>query len=325
MRSTDTTQLHHMRKIAHNAGMHSKSTPYLFIAPYFLIYFAFSVFPIIFSVYVSTMNWNGFNVGAFIGLGNYAELIRDPRFYKSLTATFLLMLMIIPPQIFIGLIVALLLNTKRLPFRKGFRLASILPYLTASIALGMIFSILFDSNFGSINQALKLLGVKKPPDWISREWPARFMVAIVTVWRYAGYTSVLFLAGITNINTELYEASEIDGANGFQRVWYIVMPLLKSVTVFVVLTTMIGCFQIFEEPFMIFKVMGKLIGGPNYSVLTGMWFFYDTSFGTTMRFGYGSAIAFGLLLIISLLTFAVNKVINSKRGRDNELGKKPVF
>lgn len=325
MKSTDTSQQFLKRSVPRNARLHSEATPYLFIAPYFLIYFAFSVFPIIFSVYVSTMDWNGFNVGTFIGLGNYAELIRDPRFYKSLTATFLLMAMIIPPQIIIGLVVALLLNTKRLPFRKGFRLASILPYLTASIALGMIFSILFDSNFGSINQALKIMGIRKPPDWISREWPARFMVAIVTVWRYAGYTSVLFLAGITNINPELYEASEIDGASGLQRIWYIVLPLLRSVTVFVILTTMIGCFQIFEKPFMIFKVMGKLIGGPNSSVLTGMWFFYDTSFGSTMRFGYGSAIAFGLLLTISLITFIVNRFINAKKEGYNELGKKTRY
>lgn len=295
-------------------GIGSKFTPYAFIAPYFLIFFAFSVFPIIFSVYVSSTDWNGFNAGTFIGLANYAELLRDPRFYKSLVTTLLLMAMIIPFQIMIGLAIALLLNTRNLPFRKGFRLASILPYLTASIALGMIFSILFDANFGSINQALKIIGIKRPPNWISKEWPARIMVSIVTVWRYAGYTSVLFLAGITNINPELYEAAEIDGANAYQRIWHIILPLLRSVTIFVILTTMIGCFQIFEEPFMIFKVMGKLVGGPNNAVLTGMWFFYDTSFGTTMRFGYGSAIAFGLLLSIAMITFCVNSFIKIKRN-----------
>jgi cellobiose transport system permease protein len=294
-------------------GWRRRATPYIFVAPYFLIFLALSVFPIIFSVYVSFMDWNGFTAGTFVGLSNYAELFRDPRFFKSLGNTFLLMAMIIPPQVILGLFIALLLNTKNLPFRKGYRLLNILPYLTASIALGMIFSILFDSNFGSINTALKIIGIKSPPDWISREWPARWMVAMVTVWRYAGYTSVLFLAGITNISPDLYEAAEIDGASAAQRVVHIVLPLLRSVTVFVVLTTMIGCFQIFEEPFMIFKVMGKLIGGPNNSVLTGMWFFYDTSFGSTMRFGYGSAIAFGMLMAITMLTFVVNGFINPRR------------
>ncbi len=294
-------------------GWRRKATPYLFIAPYFIIFLSLSVFPIVFSVYVSTMDWNGFTAATNVGLSNYTELLRDPRFFKSLGNTFLLMLMIIPPQIILGLTIALLLNIKKLPFRKGFRLLNILPYLTASIALGMIFSILFDSNFGSINQALRAIGISHPPDWINREWPARWMVAMVTIWRFAGYTSVLFLAGITNISPDLYEAAEIDGANTFQRIVHIILPLLKSVTVFVILTTMIGCFQIFEEPFMIFKVMGKLIGGPRNAVLTGMWFFYDTSFGSTMRFGYGSAIAFGMLITIAMITFVVNALIKTRR------------
>ncbi len=99
------------------------------------------------------------------------------------------MAMIIPPQILIGLTIALLLNTRNLPFRKGFRLLNFLPYLVASVALGMIFSILFDANFGSINVTPKSLGIKNPPNWIGKEWPARIMIAMITVWRYAGYTS----------------------------------------------------------------------------------------------------------------------------------------
>lgn len=289
-------------------------TPYAFIAPFFIIFFAFSIFPIIFSFYVSLNEWNGFNPGSFAGLSNYASLIKDPKFYKSLTNTLILMAMIIPPQILIGFVIALLLNTRNLPFRKGFRLLNFLPYLVASVALGMIFSILFDANFGSINVTLRSLGIKNPPNWIGKEWPARIMIAMITVWRYAGYTSVLFLAGITNIKVDLYEAAEIDGANAWQRTRYIVLPLLKPVTSFVVITTMIGCFQIFEEPFMIFKVMGKLVGGPNNAVLSGMWYFYDTAFGSTMRYGYGCTIAFGLLVCIAVLTVIVNRILKGKEN-----------
>ena len=244
--------------------------PYAFVAPFFIIFFAFSIFPILFSFYVSLQEWNGFNPGTYIGLTNYTNLLRDPKFYKSLTNTFLLMAMIIPPQILIGLTIALLLNTRNLPFRKGFRLLNFL------------------------------------------EWPARIMIAMITVWRYAGYTSVLFLAGITNIKADLYEAAEIDGANGWQKTRYIILPLLKPVTSFVIITTMIGCFQIFEEPFMIFKVMGKLVGGPNNAVLSGMWYFYDTAFGSTMRYGYGCAIAFGLLVCIAILTVFVNLILKRR-------------
>ncbi|MDO4547486.1 MAG: sugar ABC transporter permease, partial [Clostridia bacterium] len=186
---------------------------------------------------------------------------------------------------------------------------NILPYLTSSIALGMIFSILFDANFGGINNFLRAIGVANPPNWISKPWPARFMVAMITVWRFAGYTSVLFLAGITNISPEISEAAEIDGANALQKTTRIVLPLLRPITNFVIITTMIGCFQIFEEPFMIFKVMGKLVGGPQNAVLSGMWLFYDTAFGTTMRYGYGSAIAVALIIFIAILTFIVNKLL----------------
>ena len=290
-------------------------TPYAFIAPFFIIFFAFSVFPIMFSFYVSLNGWNGFNPGAFVGLSNYAALLKDPKFFKSLSNTLLLMAMIIPPQIIIGLTIALLLNTKHLPFRKGFRLLNFLPYLVASVALGMIFSILFDANFGSINVTLRSLGIKNPPNWIGKEWPARIMIAMITVWRYAGYTSVLFLAGITNIKADLYEAAEIDGADGWKKTRYIILPLLKPVTSCVIITTMIGCFQIFEEPVMIFKVMGKLVGGPNNAVLSGMWYFYDTAFGSTMRYGYGCTIAFGLLVCIAILTVLVNRILKGKESR----------
>ena len=166
----------------------------------------------------------------------------------------------------------------------------------------------------SINQALRAIGISHPPEIGST---ANGLPDGWWLWLqsgvFAGYTSVLFLAGITNISPDLYEAAEIDGANTFQRILHIILPLLKSVTVFVILTTMIGCFQIFEEPFMIFKVMGKLIGGPRNAVLTGMWFFYDTSFGSTMRFGYGSAIAFGMLITIAVITFVVNALIKTRR------------
>ena len=302
------------RKTKKAFGIGHYIAPYAFIAPYFIIFFAFSVFPILYSAYVSTTDWDGWNPAINIGLGNYVNLFQDPIFYKALTNTLLLMLMIIPAQIFIGLSIAMMLSIKMLPFRKSFRLLNFLPFLTAPIALGMIFTILFDPNFGPINAMLSAIGIENAPNWFGRDWPARAMIAIITVWRYAGYTAVLFLAGITNINPDLYEAGEIDGANWLQRQIYIVMPMLKPVTIFVILTTMIGCFQIFEEPFMIFRAVGRVVGGPDNSVLTGMWLFYDRSFGTTMRFGYGSAIAFSLLIVIALLTFFVNRIL--KAGED---------
>ena len=293
-------------------GMEHKIAPYGFIFPYFAIFLLFSIFPLVYSVYISLTNSKGFLEASFVGFANYKMLLTDERFRMALGNTFLFMLMIIPIQIMSGFAMAVMLSSKALPTKKAFRTIIFLPYLTASIALGAIFGIMFDSNFGTINRILMGIGIQNPPDWISSEWPARVMVALITIWRYAGYTAVLFLAGITNINTDIYEACEIDGANAWQRTFKITLPMLRHVNIFIILTTMIGCFQIFEEPFMIFQVMGKMIGGPNNAALTGTWLFYDTAFGSTMQFGYGSAIGVGLTIIIAIITLFFNKLLNLK-------------
>lgn len=286
--------------------------PYFFVAPYFVIFAAFSIFPIIFSGYISLHDWQGYNEPVFIGLKNYFEVLKDARFYKALGNTFLLMAMIIPVQLVLGFLIATILNEKIMPMKKTFRLLNFLPYLTTSIALGVIFGILFDSSFGTVNTVLKSFGLKGV-NWTKEAGPARLLIAFVTVWKYAGYTAVLFMAGITNINTDIYEACEIDGASFWQRVRYITIPLLKPVTIFVVLSTLIGCFQIFEEPFMIFYVSaGKMVGGPDNSVLTAVWLFYDTAFNNQMRNGYASAIAVCLVAVIAAVSYIINRFLNGK-------------
>ncbi|MDL2323658.1 sugar ABC transporter permease [Ruminococcaceae bacterium OttesenSCG-928-A16] len=288
-----------------------KTAPYLFALPYFLIFLAFSVFPILFSGFISLNDWKGYNEPTFIGLQNYIEVFGDPRFYKALGNTLLLMVMIIPFQLVLGFLLALFLNSKYMKLKKTFRLLNFLPYLTTPIALGVIFALLFDPAFGTVNQVLEWFGINAI-NWTKEVWPARALVSMVTVWRYTGYTAVLFMAGITNINTDIYEASEIDGASSWQRTFRITLPLLKPVTTFVVLSTMIGCFQIFEEPFMIFNVAGKLVGGPNNSVLTGIWLFYDTAFSNQFRNGYAAAIAVCLFAVIAVISFVANKLMSGK-------------
>jgi multiple sugar transport system permease protein/cellobiose transport system permease protein len=172
--------------------------------------------------------------------------------------------------------------------------------------------LLFDPAMGAVNQMLEKVGLPAV-GWMQEVWPARIMVAFVTIWRWAGYTAVLFLAGLTNINTDFYEASEIDGANAFQRMTAITIPLLRPIITFVIVTTMIGCFQIFEEPYMIFAVGQRLTGGPDYSVLSGIWLFYETAFQGSFRNGYGASIAVCLFVIIAIVSFAVNRIIAGKK------------
>lgn len=302
------------KKIVSTTSKYSKRqqiAPYFFCAPYFLIFTTFALFPIVFSIYIAMTDWSGVSKPVFVGLSNFAVLLKDSRFYLSLLNTIVFMIMIIPVQLLIGFVLAVLLTHKRVPGKKAFRLMNFLPYLTTPIALGIIFGLLFDSNFGMVNELLRTIGLPAPR-WTTSAIPAKSLVALLTIWRYAGYTSILFMAGITNINTDLYEACQIDGGSYFTIIRRIIIPLLKPVSIFVAITTIIGCFQIFEEPYMIFAVVaGKVVGGPENSVLTGMWYFYDSAF-SKFKFGYGSAIGMGLFIVIAIISFTANKLMHGK-------------
>lgn len=288
--------------------------PYYFTLPFVLFYATFLVFPIIFNVYVSFTDWNAFGQADFIGIDNYIELLSDTRFFKALGNTGILMLMITPIQMVLGMLIAVILSQRYFPAPNAFRLANFLPYLTTPVALGVFFAMLFDTHFGYVNKLLELLGIAGP-DWFGKVWPARFLTAILTVWRWSGYTAVMFMAGITNISDSIYEACDIDGANAWERFWFITLPLLKSVVVFVVLTNMVGCFQLFEEPVMLFTGSGMgshNIGGPRNAVLTGLWMMYDTSFGNVMRYGYGAAVSVGLFVVIGVVTIIFKKIVGKE-------------
>ncbi|HEY5586963.1 MAG TPA: sugar ABC transporter permease [Ruminiclostridium sp.] len=292
--------------------------PYVFSAPFIIFYFVFLAFPILFTFYMSMMNWTPFDTPIFIGFKNYVELFRDARFYKALSNAFILMAMIIPVQLSLGMFIAVALSGKQIKFKNTLRLFNFLPYLTTPVALGLLFAILFDPAFGYINMALKMIGLPQP-DWIGRPWAARAMIALVTVWRWSGYTGVILMTGITNISDDIYEACDIDGAIGWKRFFYITLPMIRPVIVFVALTTLIGCFQIFEEPLLLFSGGGSgrgLVGGPQGAALTGVWLMYDVGFGTIMRYGYGATICYGLFIAIGLVTVVFNRIVGI--GRDNK-------
>lgn len=282
--------------------------PYFFVAPYLLVFLMFSLFPIIYTFYISLVDWSGISKPEFIGFANYLALVKDKRFWHALVNNFQFVILILPIQLSISFLIALLLNHKLMVCKKGFRILSFLPYLTTPVALGVIFGILFDSHSGQINTLIQALGGSAVA-WTTKPWPAKIMIVLITIWRYAGYTSILFMAGMTNIDPQLYEASEIDGASFWEQVRYITLPLLKPIAIFVIVTNLIGNFQMFEEPYMIFTSAANMVGGPNDSVLTGVWYFYDTAFSNQLRFGYGAAIGVGMFAVIAVLSLTVNKLM----------------
>ncbi len=287
------------------------ATAYSMLAPYFIIYMVFNIFPLLFSLFVSFTNWNGIRPDfTFVGLSNYIRLFTvDKYFIKSIGNTLLLALLISPLQILFGVMLAVLLKSFTNRMRSSFQLINFLPYITTSVALSIIFRFVFTWKGGLVNDLLALIGIE-PIYWLGLPGPARAVIVFMEVWRNYGYMMVLFLAGISAIPDELYEASRIDGANWWGQLLHITLPMLKSTFIFTAITGTNAVLNLFDGPQMIFKsgTTQFPVGGPNRSVLTMMLCFYDAAF-SGFEFGYGSAIAYIMFVIIlgfSLVTLRVS-------------------
>jgi len=272
------------------------------------------MFPILYTLYLSFFEWNGVSEKIYVGLANYKTLLLDGLFHKTLLNTAILALFILPFQLFFGFMIARILTSKFMPLKNLFRLANFLPYITNAVAVGLVFSVLFTWQRGPINEILKFFGlIQKDIFWTGQEWPARALVAIMMVWREAGYTALFFMAGIMNVDPGLFEAAEIDGANAFQKTIYITIPMLKSVFRFVVLTSIIGLLQLFDALFALFSGVASnalvMTGGPNNAVLTTVWYLYSNGFGSVTRMGYASTIAYGLFAVILIITLVTNRAL----------------
>jgi multiple sugar transport system permease protein/cellobiose transport system permease protein len=259
---------------------------------------------------ISLTSWDGLGNKNFVGFDNYIRIItRDPMFLKSLVNTIYI--------IFIGnpiiLIIGLLLANFLFGIPKGrtvFQTINFLPYITTPVALGLIFSFLFDRSLGTVNGLLRALGlIKENPYWFGSPQLAPIVIMILIVWKYTGYYMAIFLAGLTSVPEELYEAATIDGADKITCFFYITLPVLKPIISFATITSFIGGLQIFDEPSLIFN---GFVGGPDRSVLTVVWNFYDIAFRSSFKLGYGSAIAFVLFVIIILITIIGTKLFGGK-------------
>jgi ABC-type sugar transport system permease subunit len=291
----------------------NKSTPFLLILPFFLIFFTFQLFPIIFSFFVSLTKWSGAGSPKFIGLANYIRMFQDPVFYESIFNTLIIMLFALPFQLAIGLLLAVVLKDFTSKFRTSLQTVNFLPYLTTPVAIGLIFSLLFEWKTGAVNLVLQSLGlVDVPYYWLGEEMGSRIVIIILCIWKYFGYMMVMFLAGLSTIPEELYEAARIDGANWFYSFRRITIPMLRPIMTFVITMSIIGGWKLFDEPKLLFPEESlQPIGGPGRAVLTVVLKFYDTSF-RTFDFGYGASIAYGLFLIIFIFSLITIRIMNKE-------------
>ncbi|HEY5583793.1 MAG TPA: sugar ABC transporter permease [Ruminiclostridium sp.] len=302
-----------------------KVWPFIFIVPFFVIYLAFGIFPIIYSFIISFTSWNGFEKPVFIGIQNYINIFtKDPYFIKSIGNTLIFMAIDTPILIVGGIVLAAVFNSRMVKFRGAFRLAIFSPYLTIPVSIGILFALLFDWNSGIINKLLLAVGVvDEGINWLGIPMLARGVICLMIIWKYIGYHMIFFNAAIVAIPMELYEAADVDGATVFQKFIKITVPMLKPIAEFLIIMNIIWGFQLFDEPMVLFSgwISGgaaSAVGGPGRSCLTAIWNLYDTTFGTQMQYGKGASIAYGVFLFIIVFAIIGYRVIKGKGKEENE-------
>lgn len=287
----------------------------VFLMPFIMLYLAFGVYPIIRSFLISLTDWTFGKESSFVGLENYIYLItKDKYFWKSVGNTLLLMLLYIPGALAAAVLLAHLIFQKKTRFKRFFQVTFFLPNVTTSVAVGLIFALIFDWQTGILNAKLLDWGIiKEGVNWLGLANPARFVTGLMLFWTYFGYCTVFYLAGMAGIQEDLFEAASLDGATKWQQLRYVTLPLIRPTTKFLLLTSFISGCQIMAEPQLLLSgwaAVGQTVGGPDRACLTTVWYLYDTAFGNgvNLQYGKGSAIGYMSFLLIMIVVFTWNSI-----------------
>jgi len=284
---------------------------YGFIAPFYLLFLVFGAFPLGWSLFLAFQDWDGLKPMRYVGLSNFAKLLRDQRFLDSLANTTAYWLVDTVFILGFALLLAVLLNTPRLSKQRFYRLVLFLPNVTATVAIGLVFGMLFDYNSGLVNWLLQSAGLQRLP-WMNSTGLSKIPVMVLSVWRNVPWFMLIILSGLQAISPELYQAATVDGASRTQKLLHITIPGLSTVLFFCFLTETIDSFRIFTEPYILTG------GGPGASSLAIVQYLYESGF-TTFKLGYASAMGYALTIL--LLVISAAQVISLRRG-GSEIGNK---
>ena len=279
---------------------------YSFIAPNFIGFAIFILFPVIFTIVLSVMNWDGFNAMTFAGFDNFRAIFKDRVFKSAFWLTLLYVVFTVALTLLASLGLACALN-KKIKGRDAFRSAIFFPYVASMIAIGAVWKQLFESNYGPINMALRALGVDNPPGWFaSTDW-AIWGVIIVAIWKFMGYYMLIYLAGLQDIPAQLYEAATLDGATGWQKFRKITLPMLTPSTFFVFMMLTINSFKSFD------LIYALTTGGPGTSTTLLANYIYNQTF---VYWDYGKSAAASIILFIIVLAVTVIQFRGEKKFTD---------
>ena len=296
------------RILAHRLDV--KVSPYAYVAPFFLLFCAFGLFPLAYTAWVSLHDWTLLSdVHTFVGLDNFTTLLADDYFWNATFNTLSIGVLSTVPQLLLAIWLAHLLN-RPLRAQTLFRVTLLLPNVTSVVAVVVIFSQLFGRDYGLINWVLSWFGAGAV-DWNAGTATSHTAISVMIMWRWTGYNALIFLAAMQAVPRELYEAATIDGAGGFTQLRKITVPMIRPTIVFVVIISTIGAMQILAEP-LLFGIY-SITGGPDRQYQTLSLFIYENF--TKLDFGYASAISWMMFLFIVVMA-AVNYLL-TRRARGN--------
>jgi multiple sugar transport system permease protein len=286
--------------------------PYVFISPFLVLFAVFGVFPLLFSLWLAFQSWeptSGLDAMQFVGWSNFGFAFEDDWFWKSLRNTLWLAVVSGAPQHLVAIPLAVFIHGQLGRLRNWVVGAYFLPYITSTVAIAIMFSSLFSTDFGLVNATLSALFGIEHVDWLNRPENLKPAIAVIVFWRYLGFNVVLYLAALQAIPRDLYEAATLDGAGRWGQFWHITLPSLRPMMFFGVTLSVIGGLQLFEEPFIL--TGGR--GGPDQAAMTSAVYLYRMAFDFS-DFGAASAMSWILFLVVVVLTWLTHRAFRTPEG-----------
>jgi cellobiose transport system permease protein len=293
-----------------------KGSPYLYVAPFFIVFAIFGLYPMAYTLWISLHRWPLLSSGKphdFLGFGNFTELFKDDQFWNSVVNTFGIFLISTVPQLLMALFLANLLN-RRIRARTFFRMGVVVPIITSTAVVGIVFNELYSRDFGLFNWLLHGIGVG-PIDWKADRWSSWSAIATMVNWQWTGYNALIYLAAMQSIPRDVYESAALDGASQMTQFWKITVPLLRPTIIFTVIISTIGGLQLFGQPVTFNTGAGGYRGGATRPFQTMTMYLFEQMFERG-RLGYAAAVAvvlFAIILLTSIFNFLVVRRINSDR------------
>jgi cellobiose transport system permease protein len=290
-----------------------KATPYVYVAPFFLVFAAFGLFPLLYTGWLSLQKVELGGEAEWRGLDNYTRLVESDFFWNALANTFTIGVISTVPQLLMALGLAHLLNY-RIRGRGFYRVAILAPYATSIAAAALVFAQLFNTDYGMINQLLGYVGID-PVHWETEKWPAQIAISTIVTWRWTGYNALIYLAAMQAVPNDLYEAAALDGASRFRQFISITIPSIRPTILFTIVVSTIGATQLFGEPLIFGGSLG-IGGGSGNQYQTLSLLMYEKGW-VTGALGQASAIAWVMLLLLLAIGLIQRLLSRSSEKKKN--------